>query len=260
MTWCLLSQHKLIFYSPKTNMSLHIHPTIEATLQALADFFVARAAAAIAARGRFAVALSGGSSPRKLYELLASSAYRDQIDWTKVFFFFGDERNVPRTDPQSNYLLAQTALLAPLGIADDHAFALNTGLAPAEAAAAYTEEINNFFSPKPARFDLVLLGLGDNSHTASLFPHTEVLHATVAEVQAVFVPEVDMYRLTFTAPLINQARAVAFLVFGADKAAAVRRVRQGPRNVEAFPAQLIAPATGERHWFLDEAAAADLVG
>ena len=239
-------------------MSLHINPTIEATLHDLADYFVARAAEAIAARGRFAMALSGGSSPKKLYELLASSAYHDQLDWSKVYFFFGDERTVPRTDPQSNYLMAQNALLSPLGIADDHVFALRTELAPAEAAADYSAEITRFFSPKPTRFDLVLLGLGDNSHTASLFPHSEVLRTTVAEVQAVFVPEVHMYRLTFTAPLINQARAVAFLVFGADKAAAVRRVRQGPRDFDEFPAQLIAPSAGERHWFLDEAAAADL--
>jgi 6-phosphogluconolactonase len=239
-------------------MSLHIHPTIEATLHDLADYFVACTTEAIAARGRFAVALSGGSSPKKLYELLASPAYRKQLDWPNVYFFFGDERNVPRTDPQSNYLMAQTALLAPLTIADDHVFAPNTNLPPPEAAAAYTNEINGFFSPKPARFDLILLGLGDNSHTASLFPHTEVLHATTAEVQAVFVAEVNMDRLTFTAPLINQARAVAFLVFGTDKAAAVRRVRQGPRNAEEFPAQLIMPSAGEREWFLDEAAAAEL--
>ncbi|GAB3658955.1 6-phosphogluconolactonase [Hymenobacter agri] len=239
-------------------MPLHIHPTTEATLRDLADYFVTKAAEATAARGRFAVALSGGSSPKKLYELLASPAYREQVDWPSVYFFFGDERNVPRTDSQSNYLMAQTALLAPLGIADDHVFAFQTELPPAKAAAAYTREIKDFFGPKPARFDLVLLGLGDNSHTASLFPHTEVLHATTAEVQAVFVPEVAMYRLTFTAPLINQARAVAFLVFGADKAAAVRRVRQGARNAEEFPAQLIAPSAGERQWFLDAAAAAEL--
>ena len=239
-------------------MPLHIHPTIEATLHDLADYFVTKAREAIATRGRFAVALSGGSSPKKLYELLASAAYREQVNWRNVYFFFGDERNVLRTDSQSNYLMARTALLAPLGIADNHIFAFDTTLPPAEAAAAYTKEINDFFGPKPARFDLVLLGLGDNSHTASLFPHTEVLHATTAEVQAVFVPEVDMYRLTFTAPLINQARAVAFLVFGADKAAAVRRVRQGARNAEEFPAQLIAPSAGERQWFLDEAAAAEL--
>ena len=239
-------------------MPQHVFASVEEVLHDLADFFVAQAAQAVAARGRFSVALSGGSSPKKLYELLASPVYRERVPWAHTFFFFGDERNVPLTDPQSNYLMAKTALLAPLGIADDHVFALHTELPPAEAAVDYTAAMNRFFSPKPARFDLVLLGLGDNSHTASLFPHTPVLNATTAEVQAVYVPEVAMYRLTFTAPLINQARAVAFLVFGADKAAAVCRVRQGPRDAEEFPAQLIAPSAGEGHWFLDAAAAADL--
>ena len=241
-------------------MPQHVFASVEEVLHSLADFFVEQANEAVAARGQFSVALSGGSSPKKLYELLASPAYRERVPWAQTFFFFGDERNVPRTDPQSNYLMAKMALLAPLGIAEDHVFALPTNLPPAEAAAAYTATINQFFSPKPARFDLVLLGLGDNSHTASLFPHSAVLAVTTAEVQAVFVPEVAMHRLTFTAPLINQARAVAFLVFGADKAAAVRRVRQGPRNAEEFPAQLNAPTAGERHWFLDAAAAADLTG
>ncbi len=239
-------------------MELHIFPAENAVLGALADYFVATADQAIAARGRFAVALSGGSSPKKLYELLASDAYRAQVAWGKVYFFFGDERTVPKTSPDSNYRMAKQALLDPLAIRPDHVFAVDTALAPAEAAAQYGVAIEEFFGDEPARFDLVLLGLGDNAHTASLFPHTAVLHATTAEVQAVFVAEVNMYRLTFTAPLINQARAVAFLVFGADKAAAVRRVRQGPRNADEFPAQLIAPSAGERQWFLDEAAAAEL--
>ena len=239
-------------------MPQHVFTSVEEVLHGLADFFVEQASQAVVARGRFSVALSGGSSPKKLYELLASPAYRERVPWAETFFFFGDERNVPPTDPQSNYLMAKTALLAPLSIADDHVFAVNTLLAPAEAARAYTQTIKAFFGTETAQFDLVLLGLGDNSHTASLFPHTRVLVATTAEVQAVFVPEVDMYRLTLTAPLINHARAVAFLVFGADKAAAVRRVRLGERNVEEYPAQLIAPAAGEADWFLDEAAAAEL--
>ncbi|MDQ2772176.1 MAG: 6-phosphogluconolactonase [Bacteroidota bacterium] len=219
---------------------------------------MAQSRQAVAGRSRFSVALSGGSSPKKLYEMLASPAYREQVPWAQTFFFFGDERNVPTTDAQSNYLMAKTALLAPLNIAAEHVFAVNTLLPPVEAAQAYMQTIKLFFGTEAAQFDLVLLGLGDNSHTASLFPHTAVLHATTANVQAVFVPEVDMYRLTFTAPLINQARAVAFLVFGADKAAAVRRVLLGERNREEYPAQLIAPAAGEAAWFLDEAAATEL--
>jgi 6-phosphogluconolactonase len=240
-------------------MAQHVFDSVEEVLHHLADFFVEQAHQAVAARGRFTVALSGGSSPKKLYELLASAAYRERVPWTQVFFFFGDERNVPATDPQSNYLMAKTALLAPLSIPAAHVFPVDTSRPPKEAAAAYTKSINDFFGTEPACFDLVLLGLGDNSHTASLFPHTSVLHASTASTEAVFVEELKTDRITLTAPLINQARAVAFLVFGADKAAAVRRVLVGERNIEEYPAQLIDPMEGEAHWFLDKEAASELV-
>ena len=239
-------------------MPQHIYATVEDVLHGLADYFVAQAGAAIAARGRFSVALSGGSSPKKLYELLASKTYREKVDWKQVFFFFGDERDVPLTDPESNFLMAKTALLDPLHIAPAHVFAVNTLLPPTEAAQAYTTAIETFFSPAEAQFDLVLLGLGDNSHTASLFPHTAVLSVATASAQAVFVKEKQIYRITLTAPLINQAHAVAFLVYGADKAAAVQSVVNGERNIEEFPAQLIAPKESELNWFLDEAAAGNL--
>ena len=223
-------------------MPLHIHPTADEVLHQLAQYFVGQARQAIAARGRFSVALSGGSSPKKLYELLASPTYQPQVEWPKVYFFFGDERNVPPTHPDSNYGMAKAALLAPLGIADAQVFAVDTSLEPAEAAQAYTRTIETFFAPDAVRFDLVLLGLGDNSHTASLFPHTPVLHDPSIGAREVFVAEKQAYRITLTAPLINQAQAVAFLVYGADKAAAVQRVLTGPRDIDEFPAQLIAPA------------------
>ncbi|MBF9219784.1 6-phosphogluconolactonase [Hymenobacter ruricola] len=235
-------------------MQLHIQPTSGQVLAELADYFVAQAGQAIAARGRFVVALSGGNSPRKLYELLASPPYREKVAWPQVYFFFGDERNVPATDAESNYRMAKEALLAPLNIAAAQVFAVDTSLPPAEAAAAYTRTIQEFFGAEEARFDLVLLGLGDNSHTASLFPHTPVLHDASAGAREVFLEDKQVYRITLTAPLINQARAVAFLVYGADKAAAVRHVLRDARDVDEFPAQLISPA-GEAHWFLDQAAA-----
>ena len=238
----------------------HIYPSVTTVLHGLADFFVAQAAAAIAARGRFSVALSGGSSPKKLYELLASEAYRNQVPWAEVYFFFGDERDVPATDPQSNFLMAKIALLDPLSIPPAHVFGVNTTLPPAEAAQAYTEAIQDFFGSQAPRLDLVLLGLGDNSHTASLFPHTAVLHVATASAEEVFVEELQAHRITLTAPLINQAHVVAFLVYGSDKSAAVQSVINGTRNVEEYPAQLIAPTEGELHWFLDEAAAAKLPG
>ncbi|MBC8084771.1 MAG: 6-phosphogluconolactonase [Hymenobacter sp.] len=239
-------------------MQLHVLPTPTDALRELAGYFVAAANRAVAAHGRFSVALSGGSSPRRLYELLASSEFRSRVDWQRAYFFFGDERNVPPTDPDSNYRMAATTLFAPLPIEAAQVFAVNTRLPPAEAAEQYTAAINQHFGDEPTRFDLVLLGLGDNSHTASLFPRTPVLREVTAGAKEVFVAEKQAYRITLTAPLINQARAVAFLVFGADKAAAVRHVLEDQLNIEDFPAQLICPIDGELHWFLDAAAASGL--
>ena len=239
-------------------MKLHVFPTDAEVLRALAKYFVATAREAVTARGRFAVALSGGNSPKKLYELLASDAYRGQVAWEKVCFFFGDERNVPQTSPDSNYLLAKKALFDPLGIQPAQVFAVNTRLAPAEAAAQYGVTVEKFFKESPAHFDLILLGLGDNAHTASLFPHTPVLHDKAAGVKEVWLPVEQVFRITFTAPLINQARSVAFLVYGAGKAEAVAQVLGSEQNIEQYPAQLIKPASGGADWFLDEAAAGEL--
>jgi 6-phosphogluconolactonase len=239
-------------------MALHVFPTADAVLEALAAYFVKEAAQAVAARGRFTVALSGGSSPKKLYELLASDAYRGQVAWEKAYFFFGDERNVPQTSPDSNYLMAKKALFDPLNIRSAQVFAVDTRLAPAEAAAQYGVAVEEFFQENPAHFDLILLGLGDNAHTASLFPNTPVLHDKAVGVKEVWLPIEQVFRITFTAPLINQARAVAFLVYGVGKAEAVAQVLGSEQNIEQYPAQLIAPVSGTADWFLDEAAASEL--
>lgn len=239
-------------------MDLHIFQTADEVLCALADYFVERAAQAIARRGRFAVALSGGSSPKKLYELLASPAYRERVQWEQVYFFFGDERNVPQISPDSNYLMAKKALFDPLGVRPSQVFDIDTELKPAEAAAQYCVDIEEFFGEKKAKFDLVLLGLGDNAHTASLFPHTPVLHDKTVGVKEVWLPEQQVFRITLTAPLINQARAVAFLVYGEGKAEAVQQILEKDRDIEQYPAQLIEPSNGDLEWFLDEAAAKEL--
>lgn len=236
-------------------MQLHIHATPEETLHDLARYFVAAAQQAIAAHDRFAVVLSGGNSPKKLYELLASPAYREQVAWDKTFFFFGDERYVPHTDPESNYLMAKTAFLDALQIPADHVFAFDTSLEPAEAARQYTQTIERFFASEAPHFDLVLMGLGDDAHTASLFPGTPVLQETEAIAKDVFVEEKQVYRLTMTAPLLNQGQAFAFLVHGKEKAPAVQYVLGETLDIQKFPAQLIAPVTGELHWFLDQEAA-----
>ena len=234
---------------------LHIFDTTEEVLVGLADYFVRAAGESIAANGKFSVALSGGSSPKKLYELLASPAYKDKIDWSKVAFFFGDERNVPDTDKDSNALMAKKALFDPLDIHPTQIFKVNTALPPADAAKAYTNSINQFFNNEKVVFDLVLLGLGDNSHTASLFPHTPILHDNTITVKDVWLDDQQVYRISFTAPMINQAKQIAFLVYGDGKAEAVHHVLKDATDIDEYPAQLIRKTAD---WFLDKAAAAKI--
>ncbi|EHQ30714.1 6-phosphogluconolactonase [Mucilaginibacter paludis] len=234
--------------------TLKIFETTDEVLTGLADFFVKSASEAIAVQERFTVALSGGSSPKKLYELLASDAYSNQVEWEKVYFFFGDERNVPDNHPDSNALMVKKALFDPLNIPYSQVFKVNTLHSPEEAAKDYTDDIYNFFKTEKVVFDLILLGLGDNSHTASLFPHTLVLHDPTASVEEVFLEDQQVYRITFTAALINQARHIAFLVYGQGKAEAVHHVLEDAENIDEYPAQLIRKDENVL-WFLDQSAA-----
>ena len=157
--------------------------------------------------------------------------------------------------PDSNYLMAKKALFAPLNINPSNIFAVDTTLSPADAAAKYEEEVIQFFDEEELSFDLVLLGLGDNSHTASLFPHTPVLHDRIPGVKEVFLEDQQVYRITLNAPLINEAKNIAFLVYGEGKAIAVHHVLEDDEDIEEYPAQLIEPIVGEIQWFLDTAAA-----
>ncbi len=234
---------------------LHISTTTKEVLHAAAEYFVKIAGEAIAKQETFTVALSGGSSPKGLFELLASE-YHTQLEWDKVYFFFGDERYVPANDPDNNALMAAKALFEPLRITPDKIFAINTALSPEAAAADYQQQIEKHFGDNEPKFDLILLGLGDNSHTASLFPHTDIIHATEVGVKEVFLHDQQVYRITFTAPLINLAHHIAFLVFGSGKAEAVHHILKDEKNYDEYPAQLIAPVNGDVVWFMDAAAAA----
>lgn len=238
--------------------NIHIFKTEQDLLNAVADFFVKCANQSIASDNAFNVALSGGSSPKRLYELLSSENYKDKVEWEKVYFFFGDERYVPENDSQRNSLMAQKALFEPLKIEASQIFKVNTTLSPEWAAVAYFESIKSHFKEKPIQFDLILLGLGDNAHTASLFPFTPVLDETTSNIKSVFLKDQDVFRITMTAPLINQSKNIAFLVYGKDKAAAVYDILKRDIDVNKYPAQLIKPTLGELNWFLDEAAAGDL--
>ena len=229
-------------------------PTKADVAREAAERVVAAASAAIAARGRFTFALSGGSTPRVLFELLASDAYRSRVDWARAEIFFGDERCVPPDDSASNYRMARETLL-------DHVPARVHRMRgeddPVAAAVAYERELRELFGTAP-RFDLVLLGMGDNGHTASLFPGLTAVTERERWVVAEYVAEVSMWRITFTPVVLNAAAEDLFLVAGSDKASMLHRVLEGPRDPRALPSQVVAPADGRLVWLVDAAAAAEL--
>ena len=226
----------------------------EGLSQAAAGMFVDLAVQAIDSRDRFVVALSGGHTPRRLYELLAADPLRRMIRWDAIHFFWGDERCVPAGDSRSNALMTHQILLDHVPVPTEHIHPIHGDLPPAQAAAEYEAELRTFFGIQPPVFDLILLGMGDNAHTASLFPYTPVLREKQRWVAEVYVAEQEMYRVTLTAPLINQASDVIFLVNGADKAPALQKVLDGPYQPLEFPAQLIRPNGSHPIWLVDEAA------
>jgi len=225
---------------------------------AAAERFVAAAAAAIAARGRFSVALSGGSTPKALYARLAAPVWAARIDWARVHVFWGDERCVPPDHASSNFRMAREALLDHVPIPAAQVHRLRGEDDPSAAAPAYERELRAAFPDGVARLDLALLGMGDNGHTASLFPGLSAVRETARWVVAERVDEVGMWRLTLTPPALNGAASVLFLVAGRDKAAMLARVLDGPRDVDLLPVQAIAPVDGTVTWLVDDAAAAQL--
>jgi len=235
-------------------MKILVYPSPMEVIRSMAELFIELAAKAIKEKKQCTVSLSGGSSPKQLYELL-EAGYCDMIDWSAMYFFFGDERYVPFDDPQNNGLMAKKSLFDPLHIADDHIFYINTSLPPEDSAKDYEKKLREHFKNDGVKFDMVLLGLGDNSHTASLFPHTSVLHEKTAMVKEIFVEEVHQQRITLTAPVINSADNIIFLVYGEGKAKAVHNIIHGEKNTEEYPAQLIEPTDGELYWVMDKAAA-----
>lgn len=228
-----------------------IFPDAESLSRGTAALVADRAREAIAATGRFTVALSGGSTPHRCYELLASAPFAAAVAWDRVQILWGDERCVPPDNARSNYRMAREALLdkVPIPAANIHRIAGE--LAPEDAADDYQARLGALFSGAPS-FDLVLLGLGENGHTASLFPHTPALDETERWVVAVR-PAGEEPRITLTAPVINTAQTVAFQVSGAKKRAVLREVRHGPRDPARLPAQLIAPESGDLRWLVDTA-------
>ena len=221
-----------------------------------AEKFIEIAHQAIERQGAFSVALSGGSTPKKLYELLASPDFREQLDWEQIHFFFGDERNVPPDSDESNFKMADSAMFSRL----KELPATNIHRVPGEAAAAdaaneYEQLLKDFFQNELPRFDLILLGMGPDGHTASLFPESPALTENARWFVENWVEKFSAYRLTLTFPVINNAANVLFLVAGSDKAVVLNEVLHGAEN--KYPSQKINPLDGELIWLLDRAAAGE---
>lgn len=228
---------------------------------AAAEVVVGAATDAVAQRGRFTISLSGGSTPKSLFNLLATNA-RTVLPWERMFFFWGDERHVPPTDPDSNYRMAEETMLSKVPVPPGNVFRMAAENPDAAAVAEdYEKTLRKFFALEPGQvpvFDLILLGMGPDGHTASLFPGTAGLQEKSRLVIANWVEKMKTSRLTFTLPVLNATRCVTFLVSGTDKAAVLRTVLEGDVPAEQYPAKLVRPTDGKLIWLVDRAAASEL--
>jgi len=243
------------------SVEIRVSTTPQELFEAAAEVVVHTAKDAVEQRGRFTIALSGGSTPKSLFNLLATNA-RTVLPWDRMFFFWGDERHVPPTDPESNYRMAEEAMLSKIPVAAGNVFRIPAENPDAAAAAdAYEQTLRKFFQLGPGEipiFDLILLGMGPDGHTASLFPGSAGLQEKNRLAIANWVDKLKTSRLTLTLPVRNAARCVAFLVSGTDKAAVLKTVLEEDAPAEQYPSKLIRPNNGKLIWLVDRAAASDL--
>lgn len=236
-------------------VEVKIVPDNAALNRAAAQEFARLADSAIAERGRFSVALSGGNTPRAVYALLAEQ-YQNTLPWDRIHIFFGDERNVPPDHPDSNYRMANDALLSKVAIPGRNIHRIQSELGPEAAVKDYQLQLQAFFhlTDDWPRFDLIFLGLGDDGHTASLFPDTQALEESSLTVVANWVEKLQSFRITVTYPVLNHAAEVLFLVSGAAKAGILKNVVQPP-GAKKFPSQRVHPENGRLFWLVDQDAA-----
>src|SRR6516225_2677189 len=241
-----------------TSAEIRVFQDPSALFHAAAKEFSDQAQSAIREAGRFMVTLSGGSTPKSLYSLLATNA---DLPWDKIYFFFGDERHVPPDNPESNYRMAREALLCKVPIPAQNIFRVPAeNPDAAQAAQTYEATLRQFFPPVEAfpRFDLILLGMGPDGHTASLFPASKALQEKSRWVVSNWVEKFKTDRITLTLPVLNNAAVVMFLAAGEDKTETLKEVLQGTKPGEQFPSKLVRPTNGQLIWLVDQAAAAAL--
>jgi len=261
-------------------MPLHIFKNTDELSKTVANWMIGYINKKLEQQDRLTLVLSGGNTPKKLHELLSSDSYKNKIDWSKLHIFWGDERFVPFNDDRNNAKMGFDTLLNHMPIPIKQIHVMQTeNITPEDSANAYEEILKSYFQPtvgskqwdmeqndkrqttndKRTTFDLVFLGMGDDGHTLSLFPgKTEVIHETEKWSTFLWLESQSMYRITLTHPVVNYASAVAFLVTGNNKAKALHHVLKGNYNPDLYPSQVIKPLNGQLHWFVDEAAAAEL--
>jgi 6-phosphogluconolactonase len=244
---------------PFLNVEVQVKADLDELSRAAASEVLRQARRAVQAKGLFFLALSGGSTPKSLYALLADDAsFRAEVPWDKTHFFWGDERHVPPEHPESNYRMAQEVLLSKVPLPSENIHRINAGNPNVQRAAEeYEETLRAFFCLRPGefpRFDLVLLGMGADGHTASLFPETKALRERKHLVVANWVEKLHAHRITMTLPVFNRAAMVLFLVSGEEKEETLRRVLAGRRGKVPFPCQLIRPPHGRLLWLVDRGA------
>ncbi|MGN7720562.1 6-phosphogluconolactonase [Chitinophaga sp. 22620] len=236
-------------------MELHVAKDTQQLSENLAAFISQYIQEVLQKQDRFTFALSGGNTPKALYTLLAKEPYVNMIEWNKVHFFWGDERAVPFEDARNNARMAYDVLLDQVGALPENIHVMRTDIEPEQSAAEYEKTLHRYFHGRETTFDLVLLGMGDDGHTLSLFPGLPIVHEKKAWVKAFWLEAQDMYRITLTAPVTNLAACVVFMATGSAKALTLKAVIDGAPDPDRYPSQLIRPENGDLHWFVDEAAA-----
>lgn len=237
-------------------MELHLSANADELSASAASWITDCIVATLQTQDRYTIVLSGGSTPKKLHTLLAAAPYKELIDWSRLHVFWGDERAVPLDDVRNNARMAFDTLLDHVPIPRNQVHIMDTKLDPESAASEYERILRRYFDETGPTFDLVLLGMGDDGHTLSLFPGKPIVHEERKWVAAYYLREQNMFRITLTAPVVNRAKRIAFLVSGPGKANALKQVMEGDYRPDTYPSQVIKPENGEVHWFLDRDAAA----
>ena len=237
-------------------MNLHTAATKSDLIIDFANWLIIDIEKVLTTKNRYTIALSGGSTPLELFKLLATDTYKSAINWQKIHIFWGDERDVAFEDDRNNAKQAFNLLLNKVPIPPNQIHIINTGFSADIAARKYNQLLHEYFDRMPTSFDLVILGMGEDGHTLSLFPGTAVVNEMSKWVVSFYLAAQQMNRITITAPITNKAAAVCFLVAGTSKAPALKEVLQGDYQPNMYPSQIIKPITGNLHWFVDKEAAA----